>query len=106
MEYQCGGDFRLTSNGVRRTLAAIPTTLLEMGHPLASETSNPVSELLVRWRNGDDSALNNLLPLVYAELRKLAGHYLRSERPDHTLQGTALVHETKTPASGRTIRAT
>jgi RNA polymerase sigma factor (TIGR02999 family) len=42
---------------------------------------------------GDRDALDRLLPLVYGELRRLARHYLRSERPDHTLQSTALVHE-------------
>ena len=58
-----------------------------------SGASKPVSELLIRWRGGDKSALDRLLPLVYDELRRLARHYLRSERPDHTLQSTALVHE-------------
>jgi RNA polymerase sigma factor (TIGR02999 family) len=47
----------------------------------------------MQWRNGDKSALNSLLPMVYGELRRLAKHYLKSERPDHTLQSTALVHE-------------
>ncbi len=52
-----------------------------------------VTELLVRWRGGDQQALDSLMPLVYEELRSLAHHYLRQERPDHTLQSTALVHE-------------
>jgi RNA polymerase sigma factor (TIGR02999 family) len=60
---------------------------------LHRESSNAVTELLVRWRDGDREALDTLMPLVYAELRRLAQHYLRSERTDHTLQGTALVHE-------------
>jgi len=47
----------------------------------------------VKWQGGDKSVLDALLPLVYDELRKLARHYLRSERPNHTLQSTALVHE-------------
>jgi RNA polymerase sigma factor (TIGR02999 family) len=47
----------------------------------------------VRWREGDRAALDQLLPLVYDELRRLARHYLRRERSDHTLQSTALVHE-------------
>lgn len=58
-----------------------------------SGSSKPVTELLVRWQGGDQSALENLLPLVYNELRRLARHYLASERSDHTLQSTALVHE-------------
>jgi RNA polymerase sigma factor (TIGR02999 family) len=56
-------------------------------------TSQPVSELLAKWRAGDEESLQRLLPLVYNELRRLAHNYLRKERPDHTLQSTALVHE-------------
>jgi RNA polymerase sigma factor (TIGR02999 family) len=52
-----------------------------------------ITDLLARWRAGDERALESLVPLVYAELRSLAHHYLRQERPDHTLQSTALVHE-------------
>jgi RNA polymerase sigma factor (TIGR02999 family) len=52
-----------------------------------------VSQLLVGWNQGDQGALNQLLPLVYAELRRLARRSLRHERPNHTLQTTALVHE-------------
>jgi RNA polymerase sigma factor (TIGR02999 family) len=52
-----------------------------------------VTGLLVRWRGGDREALDALTPLVYDELRRLAKSYLRRERPDHTLDGTALVHE-------------
>ena len=52
-----------------------------------------ITQLLVQWKNGDESALAHLLPLVYQELRTLARGYLRRERSDHTLQATALVHE-------------
>ena len=55
--------------------------------------SNQVTQLLLDWSHGDRAALDALMPLVYQELRKLAGGYLRSERPDHTLQPTALIHE-------------
>jgi len=55
--------------------------------------SSPVTELLVRWRGGDRKALDALIPLVYGELRRIAQHYLQNERPGHTLQSTALVHE-------------
>jgi RNA polymerase sigma factor (TIGR02999 family) len=58
-----------------------------------SETTQQVTRLLREWSNGDESALEQLTPLVYGELRRLAGRYLRKERPDHTLQSTALVHE-------------
>lgn len=53
----------------------------------------PVTELLVKWREGDREALEALVPLVYAELRSVAHHYLQRERPGHTLQSTALVNE-------------
>lgn len=52
-----------------------------------------VTELLVNWSNGDQEALEQLMPLVYGELRRLAGSHLRRERQEHTLQSTALVHE-------------
>lgn len=52
-----------------------------------------VTRLLEDWSNGDRQALEQLTPLVYDELKRLAGSYLRRERPDHTLQSTALVHE-------------
>lgn len=52
-----------------------------------------VTALLGDWSRGNQSALNQLLPLVYAELRRIAARQLRNERPDHTLQPTALVHE-------------
>jgi RNA polymerase sigma factor (TIGR02999 family) len=56
-------------------------------------TSQPVSALLAQWRAGDEESLRRLVPLVYNELRRLAHYHLRRERPDHTLQTTALVHE-------------
>jgi RNA polymerase sigma factor (TIGR02999 family) len=52
-----------------------------------------ITALLARWRGGDASALEELTPLVYAELHDLADHYMRREHPEHTLQPTALVHE-------------
>ena len=55
--------------------------------------SRSVSEVLACWQAGDPDALRALVPLVYAELRRLAHRYLENERPDHTLQSTALVHE-------------
>jgi len=53
----------------------------------------PVTALLKRWRQGDSAALEKLVPLVYSELRRIAARQLRRERPNHTLQPTALVHE-------------
>ena len=56
-------------------------------------SSASITQLLIKWRNGDQAALNELLPQVYDELRRLANYYLRQERLGHTLQTTALVHE-------------
>src|SRR6476661_6657769 len=52
-----------------------------------------VTRLLLQWTEGDKQALEDLLPLVYDELRRLAKSYLQCERSGHTLQSTALVHE-------------
>ena len=54
---------------------------------------NEVTRLLLNWNNGDRAALDQLVPLVYDELRRLAHHYMRQERDGHTLQTTALVNE-------------
>jgi len=55
--------------------------------------TSPASHLLRAWGRGDLQARDELVPVVYRELRRRAGAYLRRERPDHTLQPTALVHE-------------
>jgi len=52
-----------------------------------------VTRILQEWNHGDQTAASRLMPLVYEELRARAAEYLRHERPDHTLQATALVHE-------------
>ncbi|MGH9841170.1 MAG: ECF-type sigma factor [Blastocatellia bacterium] len=54
---------------------------------------NEITHLLRRWSQGDRAALDQLMPSVYQELRKVADSYLRQERPDHTLQPTALINE-------------
>lgn len=59
----------------------------------ASPSSHRVTELLVRWREGDRLALGELMPLVYDELHRLAARYMRGERPGHTLQTSDLVNE-------------
>jgi len=56
-------------------------------------TSEDITCLLQAWRSGDAAALAALAPLVYGELRRVAEQHMRRERPDHTLQATALVHE-------------
>ena len=58
-----------------------------------SVSQQRVTELLAHWSDGDDAALAELTPLVYEELRRLAHHQMGGERPDHTLQTTALVNE-------------
>ena len=55
--------------------------------------SQNLTALLIRWREGDRSALDQMTPVLYEELRRLARHFLAAERSDHTLQPTALVHE-------------
>jgi RNA polymerase sigma factor (TIGR02999 family) len=57
------------------------------------DPSKQVSELLLHWKHGDRQAIEAIFPLVYAELQRLAHHHLRQQRPNHTLQTTALVHE-------------
>ena len=56
-------------------------------------TPQNVTQLLIAWNGGDKQALDKLLPVVYDELRRQAARYLRRERPGHTLQTTALIHE-------------
>ncbi len=62
-------------------------------HSKAGSAAGEISALLVRWANGDQQALDALMPLVYDRLRRLARARLRQERSDITLQGTDLVHE-------------
>jgi RNA polymerase sigma factor (TIGR02999 family) len=61
--------------------------------PVQSSPPGEVTRLLLAWRQGDDKALEDLIPLVYGELHRMAQRYLRHERPDHTLQPTAIVNE-------------
>ncbi|HVH85727.1 MAG TPA: ECF-type sigma factor [Terriglobales bacterium] len=57
------------------------------------ERRDELTQLLSRWVSGDQEALKSLLPLVYAELRRLAHYRLRGERPNHSIETTSLVHE-------------
>ena len=65
----------------------------EPSSPAEGEDASPVTRLLRRISGGDEAARNELLPLVYDELRALAGAFFRTEREGHTLQPTAIVHE-------------
>jgi RNA polymerase sigma factor (TIGR02999 family) len=58
-----------------------------------TKSSTQITQLLLAWGQGDEAALERLMPLVYDELRKVAARHLRRQRPDHTLQTTALVNE-------------
>lgn len=60
---------------------------------MAGSGSPEVTQLLLAWSEGDQTAFDRLVPLVYAELHRLAKRYMRDERPEHTLQATALIHE-------------
>src|SRR6266480_3349745 len=79
-----------------------PIIELESANPAAagriSKESRPagpqeVTQLLANWSHGDHAALEKLIPLVYEELRRLSHRYMKGQRPDHTLQTTALVNE-------------
>lgn len=60
---------------------------------MRTSAPNEITHLLLAWNNGDHAVLDRLVPLVHAELRRLARHYLRRERAGHTLQTTALINE-------------
>jgi RNA polymerase sigma-70 factor, ECF subfamily len=60
---------------------------------METQPASDVTHLLVAWKGGNNDALNTLMPLVYGELRRIAASHLRRERPGHTLQPTALIHE-------------
>lgn len=65
------------------------------------ELPNQITQLLHEWSNGDDLALEKLMPLVYQELRKMARQYMKSQRVGHTLQPTALIHEAYLKLAGQ-----
>jgi len=93
------GRRRSLASRVARLSLLIPGAWLRYHSARADQAMNAaapnpaVTQLLVRWTEGDHQALEDLLPLVYDELRRLARRYLQQERPGHTLQSTALVHE-------------
>ena len=61
--------------------------------PSPSTNSDELMRLLADWKSGDRAALDRLMPIVYREMRRLAAYHLKNERPGHTLQPTALLHE-------------
>ena len=60
---------------------------------MATPSASDITRLLGEWSDGDESALDELMPLVYQELRRIAGRYMRHESPGHTLQTSALINE-------------
>jgi len=69
---------------------------------MPSVSPQRVTQLLADWSHGDDVALAELTPLVYEELRRLAHHFMEGQRPEHTLQTTALVNEAYLRLAGQT----
>ena len=61
--------------------------------PVMQSSPLEVTKLLNEWRNGNPAALEQLMPVVYAELHKLARRHMQRQNPSHTLQTTALIHE-------------
>src|SRR5688572_1056102 len=91
-------DSRMRGDGTASPRGTIPSSVYRRRHPTRKTVMSPNSdsgptELLRAWSQGDGSALDRLVPLVYEELHRLARRYMRQERPDHTLQATSLVNE-------------
>src|SRR5262249_20279961 len=78
---------------VQRVKATTPRFASE-GGSMTAPSPNEVTQLLLAWSDGDQTALEELIPLVYAELHRMAEEYMRRERPGHPLQTTELVNET------------
>src|SRR2546425_5523848 len=85
----------LTAPGSRASLPRAPkrTRYSKIGTPMSLRAPQDVTQLFLTWREGDASALDQLMPLVYDELRRLARQCLRRERVGHTMQTTTLMHE-------------
>ena len=76
-----------------RETIAIPIVELSRSDKMSGAVPSDVTRLLSEWSAGNQAALEELTPLVYRDLHQRARNYLRHERPDHTLQPTALIHE-------------
>ena len=79
-----------TFNDIRKTCDNLWSPRL---NPMTTRSPKEISQLLLAWSDGDESALEQLAPLVHEELHRLAHHYMRGERRGHTLQTSALVNE-------------
>ena len=80
---------------MRRSYRTIPPLIASLAktNAMADSSATDVTQLVEAWSGGDRSALDKLLPLVSGELHQLAHQYMSRERPDHTLQTTALINE-------------
>ena len=87
------GDVPRCLWGGRRGRILIASTLNNVSSDVVSSHPGDVTQLLLAWSKGDRDALEDLIPVVYGELRRMASRYFRHERPGHTLQATGLVHE-------------
>jgi len=92
-ENQCENSPWLNSIFLGEFGAADSGKLRRLNDEMSDARPKSVTQLLVAWSDGDQSALDQLVPLVHEELRRLARSYMRSERPGHTLQTTALINE-------------
>lgn len=86
-------DGEKTAAGVSPGGAELAHVVSAPGAATEEELRAEVTGMLHAWRAGDTAVMDRLMPLVYGELRRLAGHYMRAERGGHTLQATALIHE-------------
>src|ERR1051325_2373122 len=75
--------------------------MVESAAQMPTLSPQEVTQLLADWSKGDKSALDKLLPLVHAELRRIARRQMSHERPDHTLQATALINEAYLKLAGQ-----
>jgi RNA polymerase sigma factor (TIGR02999 family) len=89
----CAGGIRPPLSCMRRRILRGASTSKELTRDAVSSPPGDVTRLLLAWSKGDRDALEGLIPVVYGELRRIADRYFRHERPDQTLQPTALVHE-------------
>ena len=91
---QRGASGSLTPEKTLRIVAAVEYSMAQPPEPDASEdSSSEITQLLIAWRAGDASAADELMRVIYAELRRQAGRAMRREGEAHTLQATALVNE-------------
>jgi RNA polymerase sigma factor (TIGR02999 family) len=74
-------------------IRAICTDTSIRGTPAVTPSPKSITELLIEWQDGDEKALDRLMPLVHEELRRMAHRYLRRERPGHSFQSSDLVNE-------------